>query len=177
MNIIRNIFNTLTSTRAAGAYLLLFAIAIGVGTFIENDFGTSSAQVLVYRSLWFEILLFLFSASILANIQRYRLIQLKKWGSLTFHLAIIVILIGAGITRYFGTEGMMQLIADEYENSSIRTNCINPGATRTKMRNAAYPGEDQRQLKTPADIMPLYLYLMSDQSCDINGQTLDVQTK
>jgi hypothetical protein len=60
MNIIRNIFNTLTSTRAAGAYLLLFAIAIGVGTFIENDFGTSSAQALIYRSLWFEILLFLF---------------------------------------------------------------------------------------------------------------------
>ncbi|WP_430456002.1 YciK family oxidoreductase [Rheinheimera sp.] len=77
----------------------------------------------------------------------------------------------------FATEGMMQLIADEYENSSIRTNCINPGATRTKMRNAAYPGEDQRQLKTPEDIMPLYLYLMSDQSCDINGQTLDAQTK
>ncbi|MDZ7867773.1 MAG: YciK family oxidoreductase [Rheinheimera sp.] len=77
----------------------------------------------------------------------------------------------------FATEGMMQLIADEYENSSIRTNCINPGATRTKMRNAAYPGEDQRLLKTPADIMPLYLYLMSDQSCDINGQTLDAQAK
>lgn len=119
MNIIRNIFNTLTSTRAAGAYLLLFAIAIGVGTFIENDFGTSSAQALVYRSLWFEILLFLFSASILANIQRYRLIQLKKWGSLTFHLAIIVILIGAGITRYFGTEGMMHIREGQTSNTYL----------------------------------------------------------
>lgn len=77
----------------------------------------------------------------------------------------------------FATEGLMQLIADEYENSTIRTNCINPGATRTKMRNAAYPGEDQRLLKTPEDIMPLYLYLMSDQSRHINGQSLDAQPK
>ncbi len=75
----------------------------------------------------------------------------------------------------FGTEGLMQLIADEYENTNIRTNCINPGATRTKMRNAAYPGENQHNLKTPADIMPLYLYLMSDQSIGVNGQSLNAQ--
>lgn len=75
----------------------------------------------------------------------------------------------------FGTEGLMQLIADEYENTSIRTNCINPGATRTKMRNAAYPGEDQASLKTPLDLMPTYLYLMSDQSIGVNGQSLNAQ--
>jgi len=75
----------------------------------------------------------------------------------------------------FATEGMMQLIADEYENTSIRCNCINPGATRTKMRNAAYPGENQLTLKTPADIMPLYVYLMSDQSLQVNGQSLNAQ--
>lgn len=75
----------------------------------------------------------------------------------------------------FGTEGLMQLIADEYETTTIRTNCINPGATRTKMRNAAYPGEDQNSLKTPADIMPVYLYLMSDKSIGVNGQSLDAQ--
>lgn len=75
----------------------------------------------------------------------------------------------------FGTEGLMQLIADEYENTTIRTNCINPGATRTKMRNAAYPGEDQNTLKTPLDLMPTYLYLMSDQSIDVNGQSLNAQ--
>lgn len=75
----------------------------------------------------------------------------------------------------FGTEGLMQLIADEYETTTIRTNCINPGATRTKMRNAAYPGEDQASLKTPLDLMPTYLYLMSDQSVGVNGQSLNAQ--
>lgn len=75
----------------------------------------------------------------------------------------------------FATEGLMQLIADEYDTSTIRCNCINPGATRTKMRNAAYPGENQLTLKTPADIMPLYLYLMSDQSRTVTGQSLNAQ--
>jgi NAD(P)-dependent dehydrogenase (short-subunit alcohol dehydrogenase family) len=82
---------------------------------------------------------------------------------------------GAYSASKFATEGLMQLIADEYENSSIRTNCINPGATRTKMRNAAYPGENQMTLKTPLEIMPTYLYLMSDASIAVNGQSLNAQ--
>lgn len=77
----------------------------------------------------------------------------------------------------FATEGLMQVIADEFENSSIRINCINPGATRTTMRSRAYPGEDVNSLKTPADLMWLYLYLMSDDSAAINGQSLDAQAK
>lgn len=77
----------------------------------------------------------------------------------------------------FATEGLMQVIADEYDNSTIRFNCINPGATRTKMRSRAYPGEDVSLLKTPADLMWLYLYLMSDDSLDVNGQSLDAQPK
>ncbi len=82
---------------------------------------------------------------------------------------------GAYSVSKFATEGLMQLIADEYESSNIRTNCINPGATRTKMRNAAYPGENQLNLKTPEEIMPTYLYLMSDASIDTNGQSINAQ--
>lgn len=77
----------------------------------------------------------------------------------------------------FATEGLMQVMADEFENSCIRVNCINPGATRTKMRSKAYPGEDVMQLKTAADLMWVYLYLMSDDSRQVNGQSLDAQPK
>uniref|UniRef100_A0A486XWJ3 Ketoreductase domain-containing protein n=1 Tax=Rheinheimera sp. BAL341 TaxID=1708203 RepID=A0A486XWJ3_9GAMM len=77
----------------------------------------------------------------------------------------------------FATEGLMQIIANEYDNSSIRVNCINPGATRTTMRSKAYPGEDVALIKTPADLMWLYLYLMSDDSIAVNGQSLDAQPK
>lgn len=106
---VKKIFDMFTSTRAAGMYILLFAIAIGVATFVENDFGTSSAQDLIFKSKWFELLLVLFSIAILANIWRYKLIKQKKWASLGFHSAIIVILIGSALTRYIGTEGMMHI--------------------------------------------------------------------
>jgi len=75
----------------------------------------------------------------------------------------------------FATEGLAQVMADEYEGSNVRVNVINPGATRTTMRSKAYPGEDPMKLKTPADLMPTYLYLMSDDSIAITGQSLDAQ--
>ncbi len=77
----------------------------------------------------------------------------------------------------FAIEGLAQVIADEYENSSIRVNVINPGATRTVMRSKAYPAEDVGLLKTPADLMPTYLYLMADDSVDVTGASLDAQTR
>lgn len=75
----------------------------------------------------------------------------------------------------FATEGMMQSIADEYEGSNLRVNSINPGATRTAMRANAYPAENTEQLKSPEDLMPTYLYLMGDDSVDVNGQQLSAQ--
>lgn len=82
---------------------------------------------------------------------------------------------GAYSVSKFATEGMMQVIADEYDDSTLRTNAINPGATNTGMRSTAYPAEDKNEIATPEDIMPLYVYLMSDDSLDINGQTLKAQ--
>ena len=53
------IYNKLFSTSAAGLYLLIFAFAIGTATFVENDFGTSSAQDVIFKARWFELLLVL----------------------------------------------------------------------------------------------------------------------
>ena len=77
----------------------------------------------------------------------------------------------------FATEGLMQTMADEFGHTSIRTNCINPGGTKTKMRSKAYPAEDVSKLKTPEQIMPSYVYLMSDASKSVNGESLDAQPK
>ncbi len=83
---------------------------------------------------------------------------------------------GAYAASKFATEGLMQTLADELENvTNIRANCINPGATRTKMREAAYMAENPATVTPAEDIMPLYLYLMSKDSIEINGQSLDAQ--
>lgn len=83
---------------------------------------------------------------------------------------------GAYAISKFATEAMMQLFAKELDkDSQTRINAINPGATRTSMRAAAYPDEDPLTLATAEDIMPLYLYLMGQDSQDTNGQSLDAQ--
>ncbi len=83
---------------------------------------------------------------------------------------------GAYAVSKFATEGMMEVLADELENqSNIRVNAINPGATRTNMRAYAYPAEDPATNPTPEEIMPVYLYLMGPDSRAINGQSIDAQ--
>lgn len=82
---------------------------------------------------------------------------------------------GAYSVSKFATEGMMQVLAEEYKQTNLRVNCINPGGTRTKMRASAFPDEDAQKLKTPADIMPIYLYLMGDDSHHETGTSFDAQ--
>jgi NAD(P)-dependent dehydrogenase (short-subunit alcohol dehydrogenase family) len=85
---------------------------------------------------------------------------------------------GAYAVSKFATEGLMQTLADELANtSSIRVNSLNPGATNTAMRRSAYPAEAPDKNPHPDQIMPMYLYLMGKDSKDVNGQTLDAQTK
>ena len=115
----KKVLDRFFSTSAAGLYLLLFAAAIGIATFIENDFGTSAAQKVVYRARWFEVLLILFGVSVLVNIFRFRMIQQRKWGVFTFHAATLVILIGAAATRYFGSEGIMHIREGDQSNQIL----------------------------------------------------------
>ncbi len=83
---------------------------------------------------------------------------------------------GAYAVSKFATEGLMQVLADEMEGvSEVRVNSLNPGATNTAMRRTAYPGEAPDNNPLPAEIMPLYVYLMSDDSAGVNGQALNAQ--
>lgn len=82
---------------------------------------------------------------------------------------------GAYAVSKFATEGLSQVLADEHRDSPLRVNCINPGATRTGMRLAAYPAEDRNKLKTPEDILPAYIYLLGGDSKGVTGQSIDAQ--
>jgi NAD(P)-dependent dehydrogenase (short-subunit alcohol dehydrogenase family) len=83
---------------------------------------------------------------------------------------------GAYSVSKAATEALAQVLFLELENtSSIRVNTINPGATATKMRSQAFPGENPENLPKPEDIMPLYLYLMGKDSQFENGKQLDAQ--
>jgi cytochrome c-type biogenesis protein CcsB len=99
----------LFSMSLTGALLLVFGVSIGIATFIENDFGAASAQAVVYKALWFELLLTFMVVNMLGVIYTHKLYRQEKWGSLLFHVAFIVILLGAAITRFTGQEGLMHI--------------------------------------------------------------------
>ncbi len=83
---------------------------------------------------------------------------------------------GAYAVSKFATEGFMQVLADELENTcQVRVNSLNPGATNTAMRRMAYPSETPTDNPSPDEIMPAYLYLMGEDSADVNGQALNAQ--
>ena len=82
---------------------------------------------------------------------------------------------GAYAVSKFATEGLSQVLADEHRHGKLRSNCINPGATRTNMRLAAYPAEDRDVLKRPEEILAPYVYLLGPDSKGVTGESFDAQ--
>lgn len=91
-------------------YLLLFiGAASGIATFIESSYGAEGARALVYNTRWFEAALALLVINLILVLIKRMPYTGRQTGFVLMHIAIIVILIGAGITRYFGYEGYMPI--------------------------------------------------------------------
>ena len=71
----KKIFNILYSTRLMAVLFVAFATAMGVATFVENDYGTQTAKALIYNAWWFEAMMVFFVINFFGNIFRYRLIS------------------------------------------------------------------------------------------------------
>ncbi len=97
----------LFSMRAMTLGLLVFLVAIGIATFIESTHGIQAAKILIYNGAWFEVLLIFLGLNLIANIYRYKMFQREKIAVLAFHLAFLIIILGSGITRFMGFEGIM----------------------------------------------------------------------
>ncbi|QBA63944.1 cytochrome c biogenesis protein [Muriicola soli] len=106
----------LFSTRLMAVLFLVFAAAMAIGTFVESMYSTETAKIWIYNATWFEVIMIFFVINFMGNMFRYRLLQWKKWPVLTLHLSWILIIIGAGVTRYIGYEGMMPIREGNTEN-------------------------------------------------------------
>ena len=83
---------------------------------------------------------------------------------------------GAYAVSKHALEGLMEVLADEHEHAGVvRINSVNPGATRTAMRAAAYPAEDPATISRPEAKMDILVYLMADASIGITGRALDAR--
>lgn len=105
--LINSITKEFFSMRLMAVALFVFLAAIAIATFIESLYGIQATKILVYNHWWFEILLVYLGLSLISNIAKYRMWQREKIAMLTFHLSFIFILIGAGVTRFVGFEGIM----------------------------------------------------------------------
>jgi len=99
--------------------MLVFASSIGFATFIENDYGTMAAKSLIFNSWWLELCLLLLCAIFVYNIFQYNLYKIRKLPTLFLHLSFIFIIIGSGITRYIGKDGVMRIREGGMNNQFI----------------------------------------------------------
>jgi len=95
------------SIRMMALGMLVFLLAIGFATFLETKFDTQTAKIIVYHAVWFELLLVYLTINLIVNVFRFRMFRAEKIAILMFHLSFIVMLIGAGVTRYVSFEGLM----------------------------------------------------------------------
>lgn len=132
-------FSNLFFSMATSVILLvIFAFSIGYATFVESRQSTEIARDFVYNALWFEVLLGILVVNLVGSVFKYEIFNKRNFSILLFHLAFIVILIGAAITRYMGSEGIMHIREGEtaYEISSditsLRLTATINGETATK---------------------------------------------
>ncbi|MBS3738234.1 MAG: cytochrome c biogenesis protein CcsA [Psychroflexus sp.] len=98
---------------------IIFALAMAIGTFVENSYTTLTAREWIYNAWWFEVIMAFFVINFLGNIARFKLWRREKWTTLLFHLSFILILVGAFVTRYIGFEGIMPIREGEVENTML----------------------------------------------------------
>ncbi len=105
----KQLLSFIGSMKTMAILMLIFAVAIGYATIIENDYGTMTAKAEIYNARWFEILLGLLAINLIYNIFHYKMYTIKKAPIFIFHVAFLIVLIGAAITRYVGYEGSMHI--------------------------------------------------------------------
>ncbi len=139
----KKLLSFLSSMLFTGILLVIFAIAIAYATFVENDYGTITAKILIYNSRWFEALLIILGLNLIGSIFKYDLIKRKKWTVLLFHLSFIIVLIGAAITRYYGFEGTMHI----REGASSNTLVSEANYVRVKVTSGNETIESETEVK------------------------------
>jgi len=118
------VFRILSDLRIGAVLLILLAIASGIGTFVEshysgignNEIGRGAAYDLIYDAPWFNGLLGLLFINLTLNLVRRLARGRQPLGFLLVHVGMLVILYGAGVTRWFGFEGYLRIREGEANN-------------------------------------------------------------
>ncbi len=118
------LFKFLADLRLAAALLLVIAVASGVATFVESHYsslgstqtGRAAAYDLIYDATWFNVVLVVFTLNLVFNLIQRLSRGRQHPGFILVHVGMIVIMVGAGITRWFGFEGYLRIREGQANN-------------------------------------------------------------
>ncbi|MEC4117189.1 cytochrome c biogenesis protein CcsA [Myroides phaeus] len=168
----KKIISFFSSTRLMAVLFIVFAVALAIGTFIEDRYNTTTARILIYNTKWFEAIMLVFLINFIGNIKKYRLFTKEKWATFMLHAAFILILIGAFITRYISFEGMMPIREGETADSIFSDKTF-----LTVMADGEYEGETRRRTFEK----PILFSAVTDNSFtmkkDFNGIPFEIEYK
>lgn len=105
----KRLYEFITSLPFMAFLFLALAFVMAVATFIESAYGTPAARSLVYNTHWFEVLWGLFALNLVNNLLKYRFFSTHRITLGLFHIAFVVMILGAAVTRFFSYEGMMHI--------------------------------------------------------------------
>ena len=170
--IVRRFISFLYSTKLMAILFIAFAIAMAVGTFVENDYDTDTARIWVYNTWWFEAIMGLFVLNFIGNISRYRLLKRENWAVLVLHLSWVFIIVGAGVTRYFGDEGMISIREGETTNTYLSDRTY-----ITAMVDGNYQGAPLRKKKQKEVLFSSHTSNHYQWSSDFKGKPFSITYK
>jgi cytochrome c-type biogenesis protein CcsB len=104
-----------------GILFVVFALSMAIATFLENDYGSPAAYSMVYGTKWFELILLLLVVNLVGQVVTLKLLRKGKLTVALFHLSFIIMIAGAGITRYFGWEGSIHIREGEEQVECFST--------------------------------------------------------
>lgn len=130
--------NILFSSATAIILLVLLIASLAIATFMEDAYDTATSKYFIYNARWFEFIFLLLSINFIGHIAKYKMLRREKMGGLIFHLSFIVMILGAGITRYFGFEGIMHIREGESTNTIYSDGPHLLVSFRDKVQNYSY---------------------------------------
>ena len=175
---LKKISSVLFSTCLTAVLFIAFAAAMAAGTFLDASAETSPTpytRELIYNAWWFEAIMGLLMINFIGNIQKYRLLRKEKWATLTFHLAFILIIIGAFVTRYVSFEGVMHIREGETENTMLSSEAY---ITTFIDGDFEINGVPQRRTISPKRVrFSEKLNNVFELNTDYNGQEVNIKLK
>lgn len=109
----------LSSYKLTICLLFLYALILGIATFVEKYEGTDFAQSFFYHSPLLIILQFVMVLNFIFIVIEKKLWKSKKWAFLLLHISFIIILLGAMTSFIFSEEGFVHIREGEKTNKMM----------------------------------------------------------